>query len=241
MSKSPIFILGMPRSGTTLVEQILSNHSEVYGCDELNFIPELIYKNLINIKNNFYENPLNFEINKFTKCAKEYILKVSEINNKAKNFTDKLPINFLNIGFIKLILPNAKIVHCMRNPKDNILSIYKNYFTNYNLNFAYDINELVGYYKLYSDLMNHWKNVLPNFIYDIKYENLVTDTKNEVSKLLKFCDLSWQNDCLDFHKNKKPIKTASDVQAREKIYTKSVNSWENYKIFFEDFNFNLVK
>jgi tetratricopeptide (TPR) repeat protein len=226
---SPIFILGMPRSGTTLVEQMLSNHSEVYGCDELNLIPELINKYFTNKVDNFYKNSLNFGTNKFEQCGSEYILKINKITNNKARFTDKLPINFLNIGFIKLILPNAKIINCVRGAKDNIFSIFKNYFSNQSLNFAYDIKELVNYYNLYQNLMIHWNEMLPKFIYKVKYENLVTKPKNEIKNMLDFCNLSWEDSCLDFHKNKRPIKTASDVQARKKVYKTSVNAWKNYK------------
>ena len=228
---SPIFILGMPRSGTTLVEQMLSNHSEVYGCDELNFIPELINKYFTDKNNNFYKNYLNFDASKLDECGNEYISKINKITNSMVRSTDKLPINFLYIGFIKLILPNAKIINCVRGAKDNIFSIFKNYFTNQSLNFAYDIKELVNYYNLYQNLMIHWDETLPKFIYKVKYENLIVKPKNEIKNMLDFCNLPWEDSCLDFHKNKKSIKTASDVQARKKIYKTSVNSWKNYKTF----------
>ena len=155
-----IFIIGMPRSGTTLTEQILSNHAKVYGGDELNFFNDFI-------KNHFYKNG-NFSreyINRdneknFKKIGQEYINKIQKISGKSERITDKLPINFKWIGFIKLILPKAKIVHCIRNSKDTCLSIYKNYFTNIELNYAYDLDELVGFYNLYDDLMKFWRKPL---------------------------------------------------------------------------------
>ena len=143
--------------------------------------------------------------------------------------TDKLPINFKWIGFIKLILPNSKIVHCVRNSKDNCLSIFRNYFTNPELNFAYDLKEIISFYNFYYDLMKHWKKTLPKFIIDIKYEDLVNNPKEQIYELLKKCNLEWDANCLKFYNNKRPIKTASDTQARKKIYKGSINSWKNYE------------
>ena len=140
-----------------------------------------------------------------------------------------MPINFLYLGFIKLILPKSKIIHCKRNSKDNCLSIFKNYFRGKKLTFAYNIEEIVDYYNLYKNLMDYWKMIFPDFIYEIKYENLIINTKYEIKKLLTNCNLEWEDDCLNFYKNKRPIKTASDFQARNKIYASSVNSWKNYE------------
>ena len=217
-NSNPIFILGMPRSGTTLVEQIISNHPRVFGADEVNFIPSLIKKKF---------NQYNFE--DFKKIGNEYINKMKKLSNNSDVTTDKLPINFYWIGFIKLILPNSKIIHCHRNPKDNILSIFKNHFPGGKVAFAYDLNEIVEYYNMYSDLMKHWNKTLPSFIHNIKYENLIENTKSSIQNLLKFCDLKWSDKCLNFYENKRPIQTASDVQARSKIYNHSVDSWKNYE------------
>ena len=223
-SSSPIFILGMPRSGTTLIEQILSNHPKVYGADEIEFIPDLIRENF---KNNINQIE-NFDKNNLRKIGDSYIKKISNISNNSERTTDKLPINFNWIGFIKIILPKSRIIHCYRDPKDNCLSIYKNYFAGSGIKFGYDINEIVEFYNLYQNLMDYWKKLLPSFIFNIKYENLISNTEVEIKNLLKFCDLPWSVNCLNFHKNKKPIKTSSDVQARNKIYNTSVDSWKNY-------------
>ena len=149
--------------------------------------------------------------------------------------SDKLPINFKWIGLIKLILPNSKIVHCIRNPKDNCLSIFKNFFPNKNLNFAYNFEEISVFYNLYDDLMKYWENVLPKFVIDIKYEDLIKNPKQQISGLLKKCNLSWNDKCLKFYNNKRPIKTASDVQARKKIYKSSIDLWKNYEKYLNDF------
>ena len=236
LDRSPIFIIGMPRSCTTLVEQILSSHSKVYGAEEVEFIPHLIKKNFgdNNLRLSF-ERIGNFEKSDLKKIGEEYIAKMKEISNGSDRFTDKLPINFLYVGFIKLILPKSKIVHCFRNSKDNCLSIFKNQFSSGKIKFAYDMNEITEYYNLYNDLMLYWNILLPNFIYDIKYENLISDTKTEIQKLLNYCDLDWSEACLNFHKNKRSIKTASDAQVRNKIYSGSIDSWKNYEKYLKGY------
>ena len=228
--KSPIFIVGMPRSGTTLIEQILSAHPKVFGCDEVEYIPKLLNKNFgENNLSLFFDKIVNFDEKIFQDIGKEYISKMREISSNHEITTDKLPVNFLHIGFIKLILPNSKIIHCYRNSKDNCLSLFKNYFSANKIKYAYDLNEIVSYYNLYKDLMDYWLNLFPNFIFNLNYEKIVTSTESEIKKLLNFCSLDWNNNCLNFHKNKRVIKTASDIQARSKIYKSSISSWKNYE------------
>ena len=234
-NSSSIFILGMPRSGTTLTEQILSSHPKVFGADEVETIPYLIKKILEdhNLRL-FFDDIINFDKENLRKIGDEYISKMKDFSNNSEKTTDKLPINFLSIGLIKLILPNSKIIHCFRNPRDNIFSIFKNNFTTNKVNYAYDLNEIIEYYNLYHDLMSHWNTILPNFIYNIKYESLISNTESEIRDLLKFCKLEWTKDCLSFYNNKRPIKTASDTQARNKIYKTSINSWKNYEIHLSE-------
>ena len=229
---SVIFILGMPRSCTTLVEQILSNHPKVFGGDEQDFVSDLLIENFGKKFDNlklFFEGVTNFDKKDFKKIGEKYLSKMRNISNNSERTTDKMPENFFWIGFIKLILPNSKIVHCYRNRKDNCLSIYKNHFPSGKINYSYELTKIVDYYNLYSGLMNYWNNLLPNFIFNIKYENLISNPEDEIRNLLNFCDLDWNKDCLNFHNNKRIIKTASDVQARNKIYNSSVNSWKNYE------------
>ena len=152
-SSSPIFIVGMPRSGTTLIEQILSSHPMVFGADEIDLIPNLIYKNFGG-KNSTKEisNAADLDNDFFKKIGDNYNKYINELSNNSKRTTDKLPSNFLSIGFIKLILPKSKIIHCYRDANDNCYSIYKNYFPSEKMNYAYDINEIVEYYNLYNNL-----------------------------------------------------------------------------------------
>ena len=167
--------------------------------------------------------------------GKDYVQKIKSISNNSERSTDKLPINFFSVGFIKIILPNSRIIHCYRDSKDNCSSIFKTHFASGRVNFAYDLNEIVQYYNLYNDLMIYWNKVLPNFIYNIKYENLIFHTEPTIKNLVKFCNLKWDNACLNFHNNNRPIQTASDTQARNKIYKDSINSWKNYEKYLRKY------
>ena len=224
-TNTPIFIVGMPRSGTTLVEQIISNHSKVFGADELNYITEMVYEN---------KNIENLSNEKIINLGKEYIEKIKNISSNSHFVTDKMPINFKWLGFIKLILPNSIVINCSRNSKDNCFSIYKNLFTQ-TVNFAFDMKEIVKYYNMYLDLLDHWNKVLPKFIINIKYEKLINNPDFEIKNLIKLCNLDWDEKCIEFYNNKRPIKTASNTQARAKIYKSSIDSWKNYSHNLKDF------
>ena len=236
-NKKIIFVLGMPRSGTSLVEQILSSHSKVFGAGELPFLRNIILNNLkenLNQTDNFLNIASNLEI-----MSKAYIDKTSLLKNNDKLILDKSPLNFLWIGFIKALFPNAKIIHVNRDAKDTCFSCYKNLFTN-NLNFSYHQKELALFYKAYADLMNFWNDMLPNFIYSIKYEDLINSPKDNIIKALKFCELDFEEECLKFYENKSPIKTMSATQARQKIYKTSIKSYKKYEEKLTDLLNNLT-
>jgi len=240
-SSKPIFIVGMPRSGTTLIEQIISSHPDVYGAGELEFLANIINEYFKDLDPKLFFNKLkksNSDI--FTHIGEDYLNSVLKLNKDRKFITDKMPVNFRLIGFIKLALPNAKIVHCCRSAQDTCLSIYKNYFGKNVMPWAYDQLELATYYNQYKDLMNFWNQVLPNTIYDVYYEKLINDQENETKKLIKHCGLTWNDSCLDFHKNTRAVGTASVNQVRQKIYSSSLKLWENYKaplsILFDNLN-----
>ncbi len=225
-----IFILGMPRSGTSLVEQILSSHSQVFGGGELpilsNIVKNYFIKNDISLIDNLNEkiqDPLFI-----SEIKSKYLNFIKNFKFKEKFITDKAPLNFRWIGFIKAIFPNAKIIHCFRDPKNNCLSLFKNLFEG-GLNFSYDQKDLIKYYKSYENLINFWKSKYQSTIFDIKYENLVSNNEEEIKKIINFCNLDWEDKCLKFHKNKAPIKTMSTAQARKPIYKSSVSSFEKYK------------
>ena len=238
-NENNIFILGMPRSGTTLIEQILSNHPKVFGGDEQNFIPKLLSKNFSNHDLRLFFANASYTEN-FKKIGDDYNFMMKKISRNFQKNTDKLPANFLWIGFIKLILPKSKIIHIYRNSKDNCFSLYKNHFPGGKINYSYNLNEIVEYYNLYNDLMNYWNNLFPNFIFNIKYESLISNIEIEIRNLLNYCNLEWNNNCLNFHNNNRAIHTASDVQARNKIYRSSINLWENFekhlRMYFSNLN-----
>jgi tetratricopeptide (TPR) repeat protein len=228
--KTPIFVLGMPRSGTSLVEQILASHSEVFGAGELNDLPDMV-KNIYS-KDSNQQFPLcisDWNSKKFEKTGREYITRIRKHSDSAKYITDKLPHNFLYIGLIKLILPNAKIIHCVRNPMDTCLSIFKNFFSSGH-HYAYELGELGHYYTLYLDLMTHWREIYPSSIYELSYETLVADQKTETKKLLEYCELPWDENCLSFHNTKRNVKTASNAQVRQPIYQNSIELWKRYEL-----------
>jgi len=232
-NKKPIFICGMPRSGTTLVEQIIASHSDVFGAGELIYIQNLINKYLV-FEKKISKEKLNYEI-KSNLINKEYFNLINFHNFKENNFTDKAPQNFKWIGIIKLFFPNSKIIYCKRNPKDNCLSIYKNFFASDDMKWAFDEENIANYYNLHLDLIDFWKNKIGDFIYEVNYEKLVSSKDEEIKKLIKFCELKWDPICLNHHKNKKtPIKTVSISQARKPVYQSSVNSNSNYEKFLSN-------
>ena len=235
-----IFILGMPRSGTSLVEQIISSHSEVFGGGELPILSNII-------KTNFMENQ-EIDPKKTYNTIKD-LLKIKSINLEYHNFinhfnfkekfiTDKAPLNFRWIGFIKMIFPNAKIIHCTRNPKNNCLSLYKNLFEG-GLGFTYDEDDLVLYYNSYLSLMNFWNSKIHNDILSLSYESLINNQEQQIKKIIQYCQLSWEDNCLAFHKNKSPIKTMSTAQARRPIYKSSLDAFEKYKKLLKKIDKNL--
>ena len=228
-SKKIIFICGMPRSGTTLTEQILSSHDDVYGAGELVYLQRVIQKNF------YHDSKLDKQKIKQTKdiskniISSEYLEHFNIYNINQNVITDKAPQNFRWLGFIKLFFPNSKILHCYRNPKDNCLSLFKNSFASAMMNWSNNSRDIANYYNIYEELMSFWKSKIPEFIFDVEYEKLVTNKNNEIKKILKFCELSWDEKCLNHEKNSKtPIKTVSASQARRPIYNSSLNSNINF-------------
>ena len=232
-----IFILGMPRSGTSLVEQIITSHSNVFGAGELPQLSRIVNSKLLTDKdfsekkiNNLYENSF------FTNELRiEYFSYLKRFNTTKNFITDKAPLNFRWIGIIKILFPDSIIIHCSRNPKDNCFSIFKNFFEG-GMDFGYDQNELVTYYKIYLDLMNFWNDKYPDSIFEAKYERIIDDTENQIKKIIKFCNLNWEENCLKFYENKNPIKTLSTAQARKPIYKSSKNTFKKFAPFMDTLN-----
>ena len=176
----------------------------------------------------------NLDKTTIEKLKIEYFNFLEKFSPHSSIYTDKAPLNFIWIGIIKILIPNSKIIHCKRNPKDNILSLYKNDFDD-RLNFSYDFRDLVEFYKEYLDLTDLWKEKLNDQIYDATYENIISNPETEIENLLKFCELNFEKECLNFHNNKRPIKTVSAVQARQPLYNKSISSYKNFEKQLQSF------
>ena len=232
ISRKLIFIIGMPRSGTSLVEQILSSHCDIFGGGELPFLDQGLKKTFLN--DNFDQNLKKEDIQKLILGFRdEYLERISNYDSSTKGFTDKAPLNFRFIGFIKYLFPNAKIINCIRDPLDITWSNFKNYFSN-SLRFTNNLEDIGHFYKLYEDLIVFWRKKFPKFIYDIEYLDLVENPKTEIKKLLNFCELKWDENCLNHHKNERAIKTASSTQARKPIYKTAIKSSDKYKDYLKN-------
>ena len=240
-SKRPIFIVGMPRSGTSLVEQILSSHPEVFGAGELkNFYEALGAQSSVvlpDLRSDMQqvdsastsvlaERCLTPDFMKNT--GARYLESLKALDNSKPRLTDKMPFNFIWVGFIRLALPNAKIIHCTRDPVDTGLSIWRQNFTDI-IPWACDQKQIAQYYKSYKRMMDFWHALFPGQIYEANYETIVGDQESQTRKLLEFCDLSWDERCLAFHESERQVKTASLAQVRQPIYADSVKAWKKFE------------
>ena len=234
--RTPIFVLGMPRSGTSLVEQILASHPAVFGAGELYNLLS-VYRSLDKSidgpkSNTFPEALIGLGPDEFANLGKQYVASIRKYSARATFIVDKMPHNFLRIGFIRAILPNARIIHCTRAPLDNCLSLFKTDFRKGHP-YSYDLGELGQYYKLYRELMDYWKTTLPGFIHDLNYEELVSHQEEQTKRLLQYCELPWDDACMNFHKTRRKIKTASNAQVVRPIYQDSVKLWKRYENYLE--------
>ena len=230
-SNKYIFIVGMPRSGTTLTEQIISSHSGVYGAGELPFLDMGIEKFLL--KEDLIKTK-KISKNEMEKIKNYYLKGTDSFESGNKIMTDKAPLNFRWIGFIKKIFPDSKIIHCQRDPMDVCFSNLKNSFNSKALSFSYNIKKLGQYFNLYKNLMNFWNSLYPDSIYNLSYEKLTLNQEAETRKLIEFCELDWENNCLLPHQNKNKISTVSLAQARLPVYKTSINKWKNYSKYLKE-------
>ena len=226
-SVRPLFIVGMMRSGTSLVEQILASHSKVYGAGELEWLNQLVVPFLADPGISHDGN--NISAAHIKSIRQSYIEKLAPLTVSENIVTDKMPLNFRWIGIILSAFPEAKVIHLERDPRATCWSIYKHYFPAEGNPYAYDLADLADYYKLYTDLMSFWHDRYPNIIFDISYEAMTENPEEEIRKLLTFCDLEWEAPCLEFHLTKRAVKTMSATQIRNKMYKGSSGAWRNFE------------
>jgi tetratricopeptide (TPR) repeat protein len=213
VSSVPIFIFGMPRSGTTLIEQILASHPAVFAAGEISLFADSIYEK--------HRDHLR-------EIGRRYVEELRKLAPDAARITDKLPLNFLNAGLIHSVLPNARMIHAVRNPVDTCLSCFSQNFLG-DQPWAYDLVEIGRYYRGYERLMAHWHAVLPpDAMLDVRYEDVVDDLETQARRIIAFCGLEWDDACLRFYETQRPVRTASVAQVRQPIYRNSINRSQQY-------------
>jgi len=230
-SERPVFIVGMPRSGTTLVEQILASHPDVHGAGELHELE--VVAGAVPVMNAgrlpLPEGMAGLGARDLAQLGELYDGRLGRLVPEALRITDKMPSNFYYIGFIHAILPNARIIHCVRDPLDTCLSCYMTLFSP-GSSWSYDLREVGRYYRSYDRVMAHWRLVLPEArMFEVRYEDVVSDLEGQARRLLDHCGLEWDDACLAFHLTKRPVRTASVAQVRRPLYAGSVGRWRRYE------------
>ena len=238
---SPIFIIGMPRSGTSLIEQILAAHSKVAAGGELPYIQHMVngLPELTGQPRPWPQCILDTKQQNIDLLSQRYLTEIAQLSEQTQYVTDKMPHNFYYLGLIKLLFPKSKIIHCLRNPLDTCISIY---FQNFKDGHEYSRNlfNLGTHYHQYQSIMAHWKSLMFD-MHEIKYEELVHKPKDLIENMLEYCDLEWDDNCLNFHKVKRYVLTASFDQVREPLYTRSVNRWKHYEPYLDELNEGLKR
>jgi len=231
----PVFIVGMPRSGTSLTEQILCAHSQIFGAGELSLLDQLISQvaNDFNIKKKFPESFERLNQDIVNTISEGYLSHLSELSSNAKRITDKMPFNYYFLGVIQIMFPDAHIIHCKRNPMDTCMSIYFQGFSEKHA-YASNLYNIGENYLQYERLMEHWKQVITLPVYELNYEDLVSNQGETIRDLLEFCGLEWEEDCLNFYQLKRAVNTPSYDQVSKPLYTHSINRWKNYEAHLTD-------
>ncbi|MGH8337916.1 MAG: sulfotransferase family protein, partial [Gammaproteobacteria bacterium] len=231
----PVFIVGMSRSGTTLVEQILASHPKVYGAGEIQALRRCARAEFGTGEDDD-TLPMRLaalESGRFARIGARYSACLDALSPDSARVTDKLPGNMALVGLIHLAFPRATIIHCVRDPRDTCVSCFSKLFTTGHY-FSYELGELGRFYRLYEELMHHWREVLPpGRMLEVRYEDVVTDIEGQARKLLAFCGLPWDDTCLRFYEALRPVRTASLTQVRQPIYASSVGRWKRYEKYLD--------
>jgi tetratricopeptide (TPR) repeat protein len=226
---TPIFVVGMPRSGTTLVEQIIASHPQVFGAGELNILKTAVGKQFpMSMPGGFPGGIADMPDKAFAEAGQAYLDMLHTRYPGYRHVTDKMPGNFLLVGFLHMMLPKAKIVHCARDAAATCLSIFKVHFRGDSHRYGYDLGELADFHNLYTDMMAHWHKVLPGVVHDVRYEDFVADQEGQTRALMAYLGLPWDDKVLSFHETDRPVRTASAAQVRQPMYQGSVDLWKRY-------------
>lgn len=242
VSDRPVFIVGMPRSGTSLVEQILASHPCIFGAGELDELNRFANSMQDGIGSAF---PYPACLDRITQAtvdslSKQYLDQLLALDDKALRVTDKMPHNFLHLGMIAMLFPGARVIHVMRDPMDVCLSIYFQKFNNLHA-YANNLSDLGYYYRTYEKLMAHWRSVIELPLLEIQYEKLVADPQTWIPRLVEFCGVEWNDQCIRFHETTRPVNTPSNEQVREPMYSRSVGRWRHYESQLEPLKLALAQ
>jgi len=224
----PIFICGMPRSGTTLVEQIISSHSSVTGAGEIGYT-NIAISHTIGTEEKRLIPLSKVQPKHLEKIGSDIWTYLTHHYPGTSHITDKSIMTYKRMGLLKAAMPNCKFIIVRRDPRDNLLSIYRNRFADNTHLYAYNLENLGTYYKQFLRIMDFWRNKMPKGFMEINYEDLINDPETQAQKLIKYCNLDWENKCLEFYKSKRQVKTLSILQVRQPIYKSSVKAWERYE------------
>ncbi|MEZ2329189.1 sulfotransferase [Mesorhizobium sp. RCC_202] len=226
---TPIFVVGMPRSGTTLVEQIIASHPQVFGAGELNLLKTAVGKQFpMSIEGGFPWGVADMPDKAFAEAGQAYLDMLHSRYPDLPHVTDKMPGNFMLVGFLHMMLPKAKIIHCARDAAATCLSIFKVHFRGDSHRYGYELGELADFHNLYTDIMAHWHKVLPGVVHDVRYEDFVADQEGQTRALMAHLGLPWDAKVLSFHETDRPVRTASAAQVRQPMYQGSVDLWKRY-------------
>ncbi len=228
-TERPVFIVGLPRSGTTLVEQILASHSQVFGAGEIRYCYETFQSlpKTMNRSDTPFRCLRDLDRGASRCLAQQHLDRLRVLDQRALRIVDKMPDNYHYLGLIRTLFPQSQLIHCRRDLRDVALSCWMTNFTS--VPWAYDPDHIVVCFEEYSRLMDHWRKVLPSPPLDVDYEELVEDTEGVARRLVKWCGLEWEPACLHFHQTQRPVRTASAVQVRRPIYRTSVRRWKDYE------------